>query len=526
MTFKVYSAGSNARGQLGNGTIEDACAFAPCVFPKSVDQDTKSIPASASDNLRPLILVPSDNNHLHSIARIATGANHSLILFNSTHHVYGVGDNSRGQLLITPSETTSFQRVNLDVKQGYRVVDIAASWETSYFVLRHEPVAIDDREQGDVASPSPPAETTISQPLESDLLVAIGSNDFGALGVGSLDPPAVVPAPATRKGKEKKPVPSSPTPSQQQTLSFNHLLPRATSKSTYRISTIETGLNHVILILDVYSKSGPPSQLIVGWGSCRHGQLGPVSHSPSTSPVSVKPSLNPPKASQQPKPANKARKPTSKSNPSTPQPPSFIPIPTVLRVKNTSPVKRVAAGSQHTVLLHEDGTLTTWGSNRKNQLPPTHPPRVLDVECTWNGTYLVTNPSIKEGGTSFNVLATGSGEKGQLGRAAPSSSSTPSSSSVLTVNSSGLLPVDLSTTDNLRIRKLACGSEHVLLLLESENDETTDLYVWGWNEHGNLGLNNNQDAFAPSRLPWTGRGRIVDVWAGCGTSWLVVEEND
>lgn len=142
MTFNVYSAGSNARGQLGNGTVEDACTFAgPCVFAKSMDQDAKSMSASASDNLRPLNLVPS----VHSIARIATGANHSLILFNSTHHVYGVGDNSRGQLLIPPTETTSFQRVNLDVKPGYRVVDIAASWETSYFVLRHEPVAIDDR---------------------------------------------------------------------------------------------------------------------------------------------------------------------------------------------------------------------------------------------------------------------------------------------------------------------------------------------------------------------------------------------
>ncbi|KIO28818.1 hypothetical protein M407DRAFT_229407 [Tulasnella calospora MUT 4182] len=503
MNFRVYSAGSNARGQLGNGTIEDACTFAAaCPFPKSVD----SMWASASDNLRPLDLIPC-------VSKIATGANHSLVLFNSTGHVYGAGDNSRGQLLTTSPETTSFERVDLDLKQGYQVVDVAAGWETSYFVQRHRPLA-----------PSPP-------PVESDLLVAIGSNDFGALGVRGIDPPASVSALPTPKGKEKKSIPSSPSSSQQQTLSFNHLLPRET-ESTYRISTIATGLNHIILILDVYSKDRPPSQLIVGWGSCRHGQLGPASSSFSNSPATLKPALNPPKsASQQlkPKPKPKPRQPTSKSNLTTPQPPSFIPTPTVLQVKNPSPVKQVAAGSQHTVFLHQDGTLTTWGSHRKNQLPSTHPPQVLDVECTWNGTYLVTNPSRHQGyNPNWNVLATGSGEKGQLGRAAPSSSSsTPSpSSSAHTLSSSDLLPVDLPSTSNLRIRKLACGSEHVLLLLENETDGTTDLYVWGWNEHGNLGLNNNQDVFTPCRLPWTGRGRIVDVWAGCGTSWLVVEEDD
>lgn len=148
----VYSAGSNARGQLGNGTVDDSSAFAtPCVFPKSVYQESMS--ASASQLLRPLNLLPSDNNtRCHQpvnsiLTKIATGANHSLILFNSNHHVYGVGDNSRGQLLTTTTETTtSFERIQLDLeseKYGYQVVDIAAAWETSYFVLRHKSLLID-----------------------------------------------------------------------------------------------------------------------------------------------------------------------------------------------------------------------------------------------------------------------------------------------------------------------------------------------------------------------------------------------
>lgn len=152
----VYSAGSNARGQLGNGTVDDSSTFATrCVFPKSVD--SKSMSASASQLLRPLNLLPSDNNNrchqpINSILpNIATGANHSLFLFNSNHHVYGVGDNSRGQLLTatttTTTDTTSFERIQLDLesdKYGYQVVDIAAAWETSYFVLRHKSLLIDD----------------------------------------------------------------------------------------------------------------------------------------------------------------------------------------------------------------------------------------------------------------------------------------------------------------------------------------------------------------------------------------------
>ncbi|KAG8950677.1 hypothetical protein FRC04_007302 [Tulasnella sp. 424] len=542
----VYSAGSNARGQLGNGTVDDSSTFATrCVFPKSVDQDSKSMSASASQLLRPLNLLPSDNNNrchqpINSIfPNIATGANHSLILFNSNHHLYGVGDNSRGQLTgaTTATETTSFERVQLDLesdKYGYQVVDIAAAWETSYFVLRHKSLLIDDggpnvaQETIDFSSQSPPAETR--RPLISDVLVTVGSNDFGALGIGSLDPPTAVSSPSTPKGKEKISVSLSSIPSSQQhVLSFTHLLPPAT-KSSYLISSITTGINHVIVVLDVYSKDNPqqrPSQLVVGWGACRHGQLGPMSSPASAPPVAIRPSSKSPKSSQQPKLAPKAKPSTSKSNSPTPQPPSFIPTPILLQVKNASPVKRVGAGSQHTVLLHEDGTLTTWGSNRKNQLPSTNPPRVFDVRCTWNGTYLVKNASSSEGNnTSFDVLAIGSGEKGQLGRAAPSSSSTSSSSSSPAPPSSDLYPVDLPPTPDHRIRKLACGSEHVLLLLEKDADKTTDLYLWGWNEHGNLGLNHNQDVFTPLRLPWTRGGRIVDVWAGCGTSWLVVEEDD
>lgn len=135
-----------------------------------------------------------------------------------------------------------------------------------------------------------------------------------------------------------------------------------------------------------------------------------------------------------------------------------------------------------------------------------------------------------------------------------------------------------------KVKKLVAGSEHVLLLLEKtvlersspsppspssssspsesesesesgagkdvspDDDEDqfrgeTKLFTWGWNEHGNLGLGQGdlQDRETPVEVEVDvrehevdredadtsknkRRGQVVDCWAGCGTSWVVVED--
>ena len=78
-----------------------------------------------------------------------------------------------------------------------------------------------------------------------------------------------------------------------------------------------------------------------------------------------------------------------------------------------------------------------------------------------------------------------------------------------------------------RVERLVCGSEHVVCLVEREGDVgRREVWGWGWNEHGNLGVGHTEDVDAPVRV-WppageTASAEVVDLWAGCGTSWVLV----
>ena len=57
-----------------------------------------------------------------------------------------------------------------------------------------------------------------------------------------------------------------------------------------------------------------------------------------------------------------------------------------------------------------------------------------------------------------------------------------------------------------------------------------EVWGWGWNEHGNLGLGHKQDISRPSFI-WpndilyggdSSSEKLIGVWAGCATSWIAV----
>lgn len=66
---------------------------------------------------------------------------------------------------------------------------------------------------------------------------------------------------------------------------------------------------------------------------------------------------------------------------------------------------------------------------------------------------------------------------------------------------------------------VAAGSEHLLVLSGG------DVLALGWNEHGNLGDGTTENKVA-FKVVWRGRveGRVRGIWAGCGTSWILVED--
>ncbi|KAG1887192.1 hypothetical protein F4604DRAFT_1675204 [Suillus subluteus] len=113
---------------------------------------------------------------------------------------------------------------------------------------------------------------------------------------------------------------------------------------------------------------------------------------------------------------------------------------------------------------------TAFGSNKKGQLHRMDSwGRVRQVGCTWNGTYLLRDED------DIILLSTGRNAHGQLG-------------------------------------------------WESQVEENG---VTGWNVHSHLGLDHMDDVMKPVKIwPAGGHamdGRIARVWAGNGTSWILLQ---
>ncbi|KAK1226559.1 alpha tubulin suppressor [Marasmius sp. AFHP31] len=432
MPVFLFSCGSNAQGQLANSTIEDSHSFEPCIFSEKVT--------------------------IRHIIQLACGGNHTLLLAEVVDAIdspesearvqlYGCGDNTVGQLGIEESSSSIFQPIDIQFDQNdlenYRPRLICASWQTTYIVL--------------------------SCPGKPDRLITMGSDDFGDLGIGGHQT-------GPKVGESR--VPFFP-------VRLNHLVvndSQLDDREYLVVKAIAAGQHHVIVQLHARFADESYHHLTIGWGTCRHGQLGPVEE------VLVK-----------------GRKKT----------PTFLNRPRI--IFSDQDFHSIACGNQHSVLRNDSGAVVGLGSNKRNQLDGLDGLDTVEVGSTWNGTYVVDRLHRK-------IHATGSHTKGQLGR----SYSTESSSTTPRFG-----PVEFafdvpSNSNSRRLTSLACGSEHVL---SSWNvNDCSEVWGWGWNEHGNLGLGSTEDVYLPVKI-WPpeqlveySQREVVGVWAGCGTSWIVVEK--
>ena len=296
------------------------------------------------------------------------------------------------------------------------------------------------------------------------MLISMGADNFGNLGVGG----------ARGKGA----TPSMQSIHRVSLLGASSNLPGG--GQVLLVRSLSVGPHHVVAAVSLTMPDGATTEALVGWGTARHGQLGDATSGTQKAP------------------------PTQTS-------PRVIHLDGKRSVLGT--VSHSALGNQHTVFLHSSGRVSGIGSNRKSQLELLETVEgARDVACTWNGTYVLTRDGPGDG-----IDATGSNNHGQLGRA--------------TSGTSGALGrVDFPPSlGPQRILKLACGSEHVLCLVEVDSHGTArrEVWGWGWNEHGNLGIGTTEDAHVPVRIWPRDRNiaaiRVLDIWGGNGTSWIVVE---
>ncbi|KAH0837848.1 regulator of chromosome condensation 1/beta-lactamase-inhibitor protein II [Lanmaoa asiatica] len=424
----LLTAGSNAKGQLGIGSYDDAHTFTPCQF---AGCELNQLPDPTS-----------------RVTHIACGANHTVLLLehlNGTITLWGTGDGRRGQLgpeyrreEPEPAPWSIFHKLvlPLSASRGYTYKCIAAAWETTYVVF--------------------------SRPESSDVLLSMGSDDFGALGVGDVGT-------------------NGSAPGEPRVVDFDHIFPgesgQRTQLRTICVRSLRAGPRHVVAQLILASSDGSSSYsrtALVGWGASRHGQLG-----------------------QNPGGVRFAARPT--------------PLPINI---HDDPMISCALGNQHTVVLHESGRISALGSNKQGQISSLGSQRrICRLGCTWNGTYMQ-----KIDGDRHVLLSTGNNAQGQLGRGH-------------TVESTSMVDMTVNFPVDRTISSFICGSEHVLVAMSSFPQEGSSVLGWGWNEHGNMGLGSLGNVAIPTQL-WPRDDietynkypqRVMGIWAGCATSWLLVE---
>jgi protein ATS1 len=300
----------------------------------------------------------------------------------------------------------------------------------------------------DVATSWETSYIVMRRPFMQDMLLTMGANDYGDRGIGTI-------------GSKDLPAVSQ--------ISFESLFEPTVDVNSIRISQIASGPHHTIVSLHAQSMEGQLCHLIAGWGASRHGQLG----------------------------FNGSHKL-----------PLAYPSPRKLPSDYHAPPTSISAGNQHTVIVHSDGKVSFFGSNKRSQLECcSSPPPVQSVHCTWNGTCLVPSAADDE------LHLSGSNSHGQLGLNDPR----------ITLN---CLRLSVSVDGN-HLQQVSTGSEHVLVHLKCQENKSLVL-GWGWNEHGNLGLGHTKDVVCPEVIWPAGDGSkfptsIESIWTGCGTSWIVMQ---
>lgn len=429
-SYQLLSSGSNAKGQLGQNNLEDTSVFRPCYFISPTGGSITTVCPG-----KPLA--------------ICCGSNHTILLLRSTlssrQEIWSCGDSRYTQPDFelsenSPSHSTVFRRLDNKVLSSLRLHPeqhelephtVAASWNTTFAVFR-------------------PIDTADGR-NSRDILVSFGSNELGNLGLGRMP--------------HELPNAFAPLQIQLWELFFSTY---GNELSGFQIIHLVAGVHHIILVARLYV--GDLDILrVVGWGSCRHGQLGQT--------------------------------PQCKDH--ILSRPSYLPL--------DAEIDSLALGNQHTIFLQDSGRIQGLGSNRKGQLDGLDDIfSGIQIGTTWRGSYVVyRHPG--EIPESWHIFSTEKGKK------RPPEHSNNSSTQIIQ------FPFDTATRQFV---KLACGSEHVLVCLKRVESRVpaNEVWGWGWNEHGNLGVGSTESINDPTLIYRTSDGEeVINVWAGYSTSWIAVQ---
>ena len=185
--------------------------------------------------------------------------------------------------------------------------------------------------------------------------------------------------------------------------------------------------------------------------------------------------------------------------------------PILVTVPDGLKVKDVSCGGNHTVIMMEDGNLYSFGGNNWGQLGlgdninrdiPTlvtvpDALKVKAVSCGGSYTAIITNVG--------NLYTFGRNEYGRLG---------------LGDFTDKNIPTLVTVPDGLKVKTVSCGSMHTAIITENGN-----LYTFGNNYYGQLGLGNNTNTNIPTLVNVPGALKVKAVSCG-GHHTVIITEDD
>lgn len=408
----LYAFGSNGSGQLGIQHVDDVSSPTRCSYENGELMDYDR---DGGDDVHPI--------------QIRAGGNHTIVLF-SNGRVCITGDNEDGRCGTTPVREQE-QPCSDSMTEGVFDSSVPSSPETKRFKALSVKLDQDpDINQFACIAATWSASFVVDAQTRRNMFV-FGSGSKGELGLGSGRTESHIPTRLSRVTARDTTIANS----------SSLIFPPPGS----HITTVAAGMGHIAVLLsngDVY-----------GWGQSRKGQLG-------SALAEEKIVWEPSKITGLP----------------------FIPDDiacgkdfTIIGSKQTSQICVLGTNRWQIASIPESLKLAFSGK------------KFCSMQASWHGAYVLC--------ADGSLLVWGRNDRGQI-------------------------PLE---TQLPKIKRMAIGSEHVVLLTEQGK-----ILACGWGEHGNCGAGVDDKGDVKQRpaeihldLNLTKNEEVIDVGAGCATSWIV-----
>lgn len=255
------------------------------------------------------------------------------------------------------------------------------------------------------------------------------------------------------------------------------------------VEILKGGQRHCLVVITTGTGPGR-AQKLVGWGAARKGEL----------------DMETLQMGEHPSKEERPSKRTKGKGKSTARPSIMPPTELALELPDGVTIVDLAVGASHSLATLSNGEMRAWGNDAKDQISGLAPARLSDVKtigATWFGSYLLH-------GLDGVLWSQGSNSHSQLLRGSAT-------------ESIGMVEMPVGRVNE----KLAAGSEHVILTAKKDGEE--EVWVGGWNEHGNLGLGDHVDRHQLCQvnikglIGEAGKGDSVvirGIWGGCAATWV------